>query len=80
MTQEKLILQTKIFIENNFSLVGKNIEKAVKSGCIDVDSIDDDDYSIVKAIAYVVIRNFANELKPLSNKSILEANKISKFI
>ena len=58
----------------------EKISKVLNSGCLDIDSIEEGDYTVCKALAYAILKDAANDLKPLSSKTISEAKNIEKFL
>lgn len=78
MTKETFAQKLAAYISNvDFT---EKIGRVIHSGCIDFESISEDDYTVIKAAAYAILKDVANDLKPLSNKGIIEANNISKFL
>ena len=60
--------------------IDRLIKKVVNSGAIDIDSIEEGDYLIVKAAAFVILQELAENLRPMSKEGQKEAINISKFI
>jgi len=78
MTKEQLKKMTLIYIENNVNFE-KAIERLINSGAIDTEAIKQDDYTIVKAIASVVLTDAANYLKPTTKEGLKEVENLQSI-
>lgn len=60
----------------------QKIDKILKSGCIDVESIPQDDYRTAKNILIAILENSAEEISPLTDikKHKAEIKNIKLFI
>lgn len=79
MTKDKLkseVLQT---IGNNIYF-NEQIDALLRSGAVDVDSINENDYGTIRAMAYAVIQSNADMLKPNNTKFLAEAKNYLNFI
>jgi hypothetical protein len=75
MTRDELQRLVETYINNNL-YISETISKALKSGSIDIESIEPEQYLEVKAIAHAVLLSIANDFRPLTK----EGKKISKNI
>lgn len=60
--------------------IQKQIRKATHSGAIDVAAIPDCDYMQVKALAYVILSNAAESVKPKGKDGQKEIDNLKCFI
>jgi hypothetical protein len=78
MTKTEFTKRLKTYMRNNSQIEAK-IEKLIKSGCIDLDS-KQDDWMLEKAAAYAIMMAVADDFKPLHSETIKEAKNIMLFI
>lgn len=62
-----------------FARVDSKIDKALNSGCIDLDAYQDD-YALPKIILNAIMMDLCDESKPLLRKWQKEANNIYGFL
>lgn len=62
-----------------FARVDSKIDKALNSGCIDLDAYNDD-YALPKIILNAIMMDLCDESKPLLRKWQKEANNIYGFL
>ena len=77
--KQQLKKQTKIYIKNNID-IDKMINKAVNSGCIDIDKFTNGDFMYSKAIAYAIFKTLQHEFTPLKRETKEEAENIYTFL
>jgi hypothetical protein len=82
MTEKQFKAAVYTMVQNavNSLTITQKIQRVISSGSTDVESIPKDDYSIVKAAAYAIVLDLAEDLRPLSSSTLKEANNISKFL
>ena len=56
------------------------LNRLTNAGCIDIESIKENDYSQAKAAAYAILKDIAEEVRPLSKEGRKEVENIAKFI
>jgi hypothetical protein len=62
------------------TVIDDKIRKVVHSGAIDIDAISENDYTEVKAAAYVIATQLAEQIRPLSKEGRKAADNLAKFI
>lgn len=79
MAKEDAKSKTLELAKEMFARVDGKIDKALNSGCIDLDAYQDD-YVLPKIILYAIMMDLCDESKPLLKKWQREANKLYKFL
>jgi len=79
MTKNDLIKLTTVYIKSNMNLE-RLIERAVNSGCIDVDSIGSNDFAEIRAISHAVLSETTDNFSPLTTEGRKESENIQKFL
>lgn len=79
MTTDELQKQVEIYISNNL-YIKETISKAIKSGAIDVNSIQPETYTEIKAIAHAVLISIAGDFKPQTKEGLHFSKNLQKFI
>lgn len=78
MKRTTLFNRTMNYISLNADFQGL-VLKAISSGAIDVDAIEDDDYTAIKAIASAVFSEISDNLRPISREGKEMVKNIQKF-
>lgn len=79
MTKKQFENKLKAYIKNSFN-PQPAIDKLIGSGCINIEAIQEDDYTVIKAAACAIYKNLSNQVKPLTKEGLNELTNISKFI
>lgn len=79
MTREDAKSKTLELAKDMFARVEGKIEKALNSGCVDLDAYQDD-YALPKIIFNAIMMDLCDESKPLLKMWQKEANNIYKFM
>lgn len=79
MAKEDAKSKTLELAKEMFARVDGKIDKALNSGCIDLDAYQDD-YVLPKIILYAIMMDLCDESKPLLKKWQGEANNLYKFL
>ena len=79
MANEDAKSKTLELAKEMFARVDGQIDKALNSGCIDLDAYQDD-YALPKIILNAIMMDLCDELKPLLKKWQKEAINIYKFL
>lgn len=79
MTKEDAKSKTLELAKEMFARVEGKIDKALNSGCIDLDSYQDD-YVLPRIILNAIMMDLCDELKPPLKKWQKEASNIYKFL
>ena len=68
-----------LMVHNNImGEVEKKANQILSSGCVDIDSIDSEDYSLAKAALAAILEDVAGSFKNIINKA--EYNNIKNFL
>lgn len=78
MKKEQFKQSVKAMIAN--SDFDRLIDKAMNSGCIDVESQDEKDYMTRKALIAAIFEELRNQWKPISKEGKQEFNNICQFL
>ena len=79
MKKEDAIERTEFLIDALCRRMKANINKAINSGAVDVDSYDND-FMLPKIITYAVTKDALHQTKPLDNLALKEAENLYLFI
>lgn len=80
MNKNEFRNSTLAMIDNNRFLVTELLDKAIASGCLDIEGQDPENYATRKALIHCIFKSIAEQWKPLTTEGRKEANNISNFI
>ena len=79
MKKEELQARVESYIKDNVDFKGV-INKAIHSGSIDVEGIEDEDCILIRAISHAVIQSIADDLKPLTSEMLKYSSNVQLFL